>query len=88
MKSQQWVKLIVVGASVLALTACSKPGNKAGNPLANSQSGLARTYPLTGQKAYAGYRRNALGEIINPLRAPANQTYYFAFDSSSLTPKG
>ena len=44
-------------------------------------SGSAESY---GVGDTAGYQTNALGMRINALRAPANQTYYFDFNSNQV----
>ena len=83
-----WVKVAVVGVSILGLAACKSgykplPGGQGG---ANGNAG-AQTYAFKGQHGYQGQvRRDQYGRIINPLVAPSNQTYYFAFDSSALRP--
>lgn len=82
-------KKILVGGLVLpvmaaGLVACSsKPGTKAaGNTMAARDSKL---YPLyAGQSYQGGQRRDASGRIVNAMKAPANQTYYFSFDKSRV----
>lgn len=88
----KWAKISLVGLCVVSLAACSSmkkgsEGAAAGGPMAGGSS-AAQTYAMNGQAGYQGQiRRNANGEIINPLVAPANQTYYFVFDSSSIRPQ-
>lgn len=82
------VKVSLVGIGLISLAACSsmKKGgsNPAGGPMAGTGSS-AQTYAMNGKRGYQGQiRRNQYGEIINPLVAPANQTYYFAFDSNKV----
>lgn len=79
MKLNNVMKLVtvVVAASSLLLTACSKkPSEK------NSQgygSG-SETYGMNGSSGYD----SSTGFKVNSLTAPSNQTYYFAFDSSDI----
>lgn len=77
------IALSVAGLGALSLTACSTTGGGSGNvpkTVAGDYSS-AQTYALPGQP---GYRGNQYAYYKNPLRAPSNQTYYFAFASSQI----
>lgn len=84
MTIKKWLKLVTFGAGVMVLAACSTTGNKhyAASGAA-SDNASAQTYAM---QAHRGFKRNTLGLRINPLTAPADQTYYFAFDSSAMRP--
>ena len=87
MKLMQLGKASLVGFGALAFVACSHaPKNGTGSPSGVSAEGQsAETYAVKSQQGYQGEtQKNQYGEIINPLVAPANQTYYFAFDSSTV----
>lgn len=71
----------VMGLSVLGLSACSTTGSNRSDMQRTSASDYSKTYALPGQP---GYRGNAYKFYKNPMRAPANQTYYFAYDSSRM----
>ncbi len=75
-------------ALALVLCACSHPDTQSTPTKANSsrqpESG-AQTYALQKTPVFSGeIKRNNKGEVINPLVAPANQSYYFAFDSNAV----
>jgi peptidoglycan-associated lipoprotein len=83
-----WKKMItgVLLLPVVAagLVGCAKkPAGQAAagaNPSADS-----KLYPLYAGQSYQGSeRRDASGRIINSMKAPSNQTYYFAFDKSRI----
>lgn len=51
----------------------------------NLNDNEAKSYALQGNSGYTGQvKRNSYGQIINPLVAPANQTYYFDLDSNMV----
>jgi peptidoglycan-associated lipoprotein len=88
----KWVKVSLLGLGVVSVVACSpmrKGGaDEPGGSIVGADNSSAQTYAMQGQRAYQGQvRKNQYGEIINPLVAPANQTYYFAFDNSSIRPE-
>lgn len=92
MTLSKWFEISLLGLSVVSLAACSpmpKGGaGKSGGPMAGAENSSAQTYAMRDQRGYQGQvRKNQYGQIINPLVAPANQTYYFAFDSSSIRPQ-
>lgn len=78
----------IVALTALGLTACkSYNSSPAGSSAtAGLSQGRGQTYTLAGQAAeYTGtVQKDADGRIINPLVAPANQIYYFDFDSTAL----
>ncbi len=95
MKQSKWITLTIAAASVLALSACSKKGPGTANNMAapNAQSMAAsagnasngaQTY---GVKPVTSFQTTASGSRINPMQAPANQSYYFTFDSSKMRPQ-
>lgn len=83
--------IIVVALTALGLTAC-KSHNSSITGGGSAITGLlprcvVRTYALVGKSGYIGkMQKDADGRIINPLVAPANQTYYFDFDSTASRP--
>lgn len=92
MTLSKWAKVSLLGLGVVSLAACSamRKGNSnpGGGPMAGGTGNAAQAYAMRGQRGYQGQiRKDQNGEIINPLTAPANQTYYFAFDSSSIRPQ-
>lgn len=90
MKLKQGVTFLSISVLFL-LAGCSHKSQElsTGNPPIKADSDAkAKTYAMREQSGYQGRTRtNANGEIINPMVAPANQTYYFAFDQSKLRPK-
>ncbi|OGO96400.1 MAG: peptidoglycan-associated lipoprotein [Coxiella sp. RIFCSPHIGHO2_12_FULL_44_14] len=90
MKLTRVAVVLLLGVSlVLGLNACSstrKPSADSGQDSAvSSDDSSAQTYGVGGGPGYHGeIRKNEYGEIINPLVAPAEQTYYFAFDQSTI----
>lgn len=83
-----WKKIVLGGLLLpimtITLVACSsKPGTKVTNQ--SNRTANAESYPMYAGSGYSGsQRRDAAGRVINPLSAPANQTYYFAFDKSRV----
>jgi len=79
----QFLKISLMGLGVLSLTACSVKKGPNGAPVtsAGGQNTGAQTYAMQQQ---AGYQSNRRGFYRNAMRAPANQIYYFSFDSSSM----
>ena len=79
------IAITMMGASVLGLTACHTTGNNTPNGVSKTAaSDSTQTYALPGQQNYRG---NEQAFYKNPMRAPANQVYYFAFDSSKMRPE-
>src|SRR3990167_7249765 len=79
MKFKNLVKislLAVAASSLMLLTACSKKPDATGE---GSGSG-SETYGMNGS---SGYGSND-GFKVNSLKAPSNQTYYFALNSSDV----
>ena len=78
---------VIIALTALGLTACkSHNAFFAGGSAATGlpQCGV-QTYALAGQAKYTGrVQKDADDRIINPLVAPANQTYYFNFSSTAL----
>ncbi|AAO89657.2 peptidoglycan-associated lipoprotein [Coxiella burnetii] len=78
------------GLAVIALATLNLSGCKHHPAGANAATGLsdgtgAQAYALAEGKGYQGQlKKDSEGRIINPLVAPANQTYYFDFDSTQL----
>ena len=91
MRILQINSIIIVLVVVLGLTACishrvsltREVGGAAITRLPQQQC-VVQTYALTGQDGYTEkVLKDADGRIVNPLVAPANQTYYFDFDSAA-----
>lgn len=74
-------KALIIGLSALALAACAKK-----HPGANGAAGddAANASAMQGSD---GFKYDSNGMRINPLTAPANQTYYFSFNDSSMRPQ-
>ncbi len=81
------IKFAAIFIGALALVACHRKGGMAGfleGPvLADDGPSNAESYGVKRGKGY----REASGKWVNALRAPANQTYYFPFDSNHVTPE-
>lgn len=80
MKLKNIAKLCLVAVaatSLLSLTACSKKPSSSSSEGAGSGS---ETYGMNGASGYGSED----GFKVNSLKAPSNQTYYFAFDSSDV----
>lgn len=76
---------LAVLSLVILLTACKGRTLTAANIGTGTTGDVAKTYALPGQSSYNGQVvQDQLGRIINPLVAPANQTYYFDFDSTEV----
>lgn len=82
-KRFQWA---ILSMAILGLTACkSHTASMSGGSAATGVGDGAKTYALAGQSGYHGQViRDSQGQIINPLVATANQTYYFDFDSTTV----
>ncbi|WP_251365917.1 OmpA family protein [Coxiella-like endosymbiont of Rhipicephalus sanguineus] len=82
-KRFQWTILSMV---ILGLTACkSHTAFMDGGSAATEVGDRAKTYALVGESSYHGQvMQDSQGRIINPLLTPANQTYYFDFDSTAV----
>lgn len=85
------LQFVIIGITVLGLTACKShtpnPSLASGSRAATGvqSSAGAKTFAMAGQPGYQGQvRKDQAGRVINPLVAPANQTYYFSFDSAAL----
>ncbi|OGT69115.1 MAG: peptidoglycan-binding protein [Gammaproteobacteria bacterium RIFCSPHIGHO2_12_FULL_45_9] len=80
----------LLSSVIIGLTGCHATSKQAqeDNPSIIETQSSAQTYALAGQRGYPGKERtNADGELVNPLVAPANQTYYFSFDQSAMKPE-
>ena len=84
------INAIVAALIALGLTACkshnvSPPPTEWGSAVTGlPKQSVAQTYALVGQARYIRkVQKDVDGRIINPLVAPANQTYYFDFDSTA-----
>ena|SRR3990167_7657930 len=71
--------VLLAVSSMLLLNACSK------KPAAGSESGSdgSQTYGMNS----SGYGTDSDGFKINSMKAPSNQTYYFAFNKSDFRPQ-
>lgn len=92
MKTVQIISYFVVGVVAISLAGCSYNKQKNFRTTLGDygNGGLvidgAESYALSHNSGYnAGQvRRNRNGEVINPMVAPANQTYYFDLDSNMI----
>ena len=75
------LKFAGVAAVGVLMAACSH--NNSG---ANGAGGMGSDANSYGAVGGSGYQTTADGRIINSMYAPANQTYYFDFDSNSINP--
>lgn len=71
------LSIVAVAASTLLLTGCSK------KPSSGSDSGYGSDASQTYGMNSNGYGSDD-GFKVNSLKAPSNQTYYFAFNSSDI----
>lgn len=87
------MRILQVNAIIAALIASGLTACKSHNyssltecgrtAITGSHQCVAQTYALVEQVGYTGkVQKDVDGRIINPLVAPANQTYYFNFDST------
>ena len=81
MNGNHWLRSMTVASALVLLAGCSSSHKKdtvasgaMGNGLDATQS--AQTFGLADP---ASIQTDATGRVINPLTAPANQTYYFLF---------
>lgn len=82
MKVIHYLGCALAGIAILGLSACTTPRSKTAN-VPSEVNGGAESYALKQDSGYTGsVRRNQFGEIINPLKAPTNQTYYFSFNEN------
>lgn len=82
MKKRSSLMVLSVCAAVLALSACSGRINaNKGVSGSSAEGGGAQSY---GAGAKTTFTTNAQGFRVNPLTAPANQTYYFTFNQSTM----
>lgn len=82
------LKIAVIAISVVGLVACSssyKPLTAGASGSVDGRNDQGQTYGLAGGPGFKGQvQTDSEGRIINPLTAPANQTYYFDFDQSAV----
>lgn len=76
-RNMKYAAVALLSSAVLLLAACS--GNKKAMEGASADNTAA--YALAKN---ATYQTDSAGFRVNPLTAPANQTYYFAFDNSEV----
>ena len=78
--------IMVIGLSALTLAACSAKKGPNGVPVTSAASGSGMNESTQSYAAQAGnnYDPDSPNYYQNPMRAPANQTYYFSFDSSQI----
>lgn len=88
MKAVHYFKYVVVGIAAFGLVACTTPKSKMAMDGMDQEQGTdAQSYALNQHSGYTGQvQRRENGEIINPLTAPANQTYYFMFNENAVKP--
>ena len=76
-----------LAASVLLLLAGCSSSHKQGTYSSSMPSGgidATRSAQTFGLADTSSIQTDAMGRVINPLTAPANQTYYFSFDNSKM----
>ncbi len=82
--NKQWIRLAALGvAAVTVLAGCHRPLN------GKSRGGYgqgAQTQGFSDEASYSSVavHRASDGRIVNPLKAPTSQTYYFSFDDSHV----
>ncbi len=84
----KWLKALVFASSVAALTACSTNKNapapgEPGTPENAQPYGVGQKGGLVGTNVNGP---NGGVRFVNPLTAPSNQVYYFAYDRSTVDP--
>lgn len=81
MKFSKGLQIACISIGVLTLVACAKkkPGDVYGSDAARDNA-AAQTY---GTKDDQGFALDSSGKRINPNTAPANNSYYFDFNSDS-----
>lgn len=75
------IAMSIAVSSTLMLAACTHKNNAPG--LNGDAVGAAQSYAMRDQD---GFQLDSSGKRINPLYAPANQSYYFDFDANSISP--
>lgn len=78
MKTNHIIKIALISAAILSVAACNK--KPSGSPYGENAGG-AQTY---GYGSQGGFNVDSHGRRINPLTAPAAQTYYFNYDSNEV----
>ena len=78
---------VVMPLLCVGLVACqTKPNSSQGPQYAPGSAADDASYPLYAGEGYRGtVRRDSHGRIINSPSAPSDQTYYFAFDASTVS---
>lgn len=74
-------KILIIGVSAVALAACAKKHPGANGGVGDDAANAANASAMQGSD---GFKYDANGMRINPMRAPANQTYYFSFNGSTM----
>lgn len=76
---KKFIYSVLASAVVLLLSSCAHHGPRGEQTMSDA---AAKEYAFQADSGYTGQvRRNGLGQIINPMVAPANQTYYFDLNS-------
>jgi peptidoglycan-associated lipoprotein len=79
------ISALVLPVLVVGLIGCAKKPTSDVSPEGDSTRADSKSYPLyAGESSEGNESRDASGRIINPMTAPANQTYYFSFDKSQV----
>lgn len=80
------ITIALLSVGILSVTACGTKKGPNGVPVtsASASGNAAQTYAM---QASNNYHSGQTGFYHNAMRAPANQTYYFAFDSSKMRPQ-
>ena len=94
MKIMYWMKVILMGSVLVALASCSSTGAKKANgyqsaSVADADAQVAaQAYGLGEDSGFQGDELASSSErdkCANRLKAPANQTYCFEFDSNAVS---
>lgn len=81
MHTKKLIQMIAAGALVALLGACSSNSGTSGE--AGGEMDAASSQGLGGEAGFGGEQEG----VTYTTKAPHNQTYYFAYDDSSVNPK-
>ena len=82
----QGLRVIAVVSALALLAGCSASHKKNIDATTTTSNGIDATSAQTyGVSSAVSIQTDANGRVINAMNAPANQTYYFSFDNSSIS---
>lgn len=84
MKVLKWVVYAALGMGILSLAGCNHNPSINKPNANNAYSSNVKTFGMGNQ---GSFQLDASGKRINPSIAPANQSYYFGFDSNAMRPE-